>query len=277
MSRSKTRDPASPSGLPGRWARPIARWCRRAIMLLLAACAIERPPKTPLDTLTDPTPPSHGPKVLLVFMPGAQEVPADIVARGFVAMVRARNIAADVVVADTHVGYFRAGTVLQRLQDDVIAPARGRGYAGIWLAGISLGGLGALLYAADVDAQGRPPIDGVLAIAPFLGAPRLVDEVAAAGGLSPWQPRDPVAATDRQRLLLLWLKGYGGASAATRPPLFLGYGAQDRFAAANALLGDLLPPGHVFIAPGGHDWAPWEVVWGQMLDRAPLPRVLAAP
>jgi hypothetical protein len=182
-----------------------------------------------------------------------------------------------VVVADTHVGYFRARTVLQRLQDDIIVPARDQGYAGIWLAGISLGGLGALLYAADVDRQGRPPIDGVLAIAPFLGESRLIDEVASTGGLRQWQPRDPVAATDLQRPLLLWLKGYGNDRGATRPPLFLGYGAQDRFAAANALLGALLPPERVLVAAGGHDWPPWEIIWGQMLDRAPLPRVQAAP
>ena len=53
------------------------------------------------------------------------------------------------VVADAHVGYFRNRSFEDRLRADVMVPARARGYESIWLAGISLGGLGALLYADE--------------------------------------------------------------------------------------------------------------------------------
>jgi hypothetical protein len=40
------------------------------------------------------------------------------------------------------------------------------------------------------------------------------------------------------------------------------------------MLGDLLPRDRLFVAPGGHTWAPWLQIWDAMLDRAPLPRVV---
>lgn len=72
---------------------------------------------------------------LIVFLPGAQEVPQDIVREGFVDQVRARGIDADVVVADAHLGYFYGGVFEQRLREDVVQPARAQGYRSVWLAG----------------------------------------------------------------------------------------------------------------------------------------------
>ncbi len=224
--------------------------------------------------IEDRAPATSGPRALIVFLPGAQEVPQDIVAQGFVRMLRERRIAADVIVADSHLGYFRNRVVLERLEVDVIAPARARGYEALWLAGISLGGLGALLYASHADDVVRPPVSGVMAIAPFLGEQPVIDEVIAAGGLMAWQPPEPIGERDFSRRLLRWLRGYGMAGV-PRPPLYLGYGDRDGFAEKNAMLGRVLPADRLIVAPGGHTWAPWKTIWARMLDSAPLPRLAA--
>src|SRR5712672_3477612 len=59
---------------------------------------------------------------------------------------------ADIVVADLHFGYYLRQTAIERLREDVILPARTRGYQCISLVGISLGGFGALYYA---ESSGR--------------------------------------------------------------------------------------------------------------------------
>ena len=57
------------------------------------------------------------------------------------------------------------------------SPALARGVTTIWLAGISLGGFGALRYA---EAH-REIVEGLLLLSPFLGSRGLIAEVAAAG------------------------------------------------------------------------------------------------
>jgi hypothetical protein len=46
----------------------------------------------------------------------------------------------------------------------------------------------------------------------------------------------------------------------------LGYGDEDRFAAAAALFAETLPEGRTFIVPGGHRWPVWAEIWGELLD-----------
>jgi pimeloyl-ACP methyl ester carboxylesterase len=55
----------------------------------------------------------------------------------------------DLIAVDAHAGYYLRQTVLERLREDVVAPARAAGYEKARLVGISLGGLGAALYATD--------------------------------------------------------------------------------------------------------------------------------
>jgi hypothetical protein len=33
----------------------------------------------------------------------------------------------------------------------------------------------------------------------------------------------------------------------------------------------------VITVAGAHDWRPWLEIWGEMLDRAPLPRLATSP
>lgn len=235
--------------------------------LTLAGCVFPRAAKVPMDSISLSAAPNARADTLIVFLPGAQEVPIDIVKEGFIEQVRARNIDADVMVIDSHIGYFLKRTFDVRIRTDIIEPARAQGYKSIWLAGISLGGFGSLMYSRIFPGE----IDGVIAIAPFIASNDVLNEVIDAGGLARWQPELPLKTDDYQRDLLLWLRGYADPNM-KRPKLYIGYGSKDGLAQFQTLIGTILPPDRLLAAPGGHDWPPWKQMWGDVLDRAPLPR-----
>lgn len=232
---------------------------------------LPREPVAPMPVRRFPAACGPRPDTLLVLLPGRGMTLGELEREGFVDAVRRQRLAVDVVLADAHIGYFKAKTVVDRLREDVIAPARAQGYRQIWLAGISLGGLGALLYTEE-----RPgDVAGVLLLAPYLGEPEATQEVAAAGGLRQWAaPTGPVPDTafDRRLWRSLQSRLRPGASSA---PIYLGYGLQDRLAASHAVLAGALTPSHVVNAPGGHDWDPWHGLWERLLTLAPLPRCAA--
>ena len=236
---------------------------------LAGGCALPREAKVPMDSILLPRTATPS-KTLIVFLPGSQEVPQDVVNEGFVAQVRAKNIDADVMVIDSHIGYFRQRTFDLRIHDDIIEPARKKGYQSIWLAGISLGGFGSLMYAFTYPNE----IDGIIALAPFIASDKVLDEVVNAGGLARWTPTEPLGADDYERALLKWLKGYGDPPNATekRPKLYIGYGSADRLARFQEIIAPMMRPEHMLAAPGGHDWPPWKRMWADALDRAPLPK-----
>src|SRR5690606_25855330 len=116
-------------------------------------------------------------------------------------------------------------------------------------------------------------------LAPYLGRRPLGAEIHKAGGLRSWKaPDGPPPDEEVDRKLWPWLQQYAAPMRAPGlPPLYLGFGLSDRFAANHRLLAEALPPGHVFTTEGGHDWPQWSCLWHQMLDRLPLPRHRRAP
>ena len=240
----------------------------------LVGCVIAGDARVPLTvriiaaTCTKPV------DTMIVLLPGARDHADEYIEEGFVDALRTRGIAADVALADASVAYYQGGTIVQRLEADVIEPARARGIRHVWFAGISIGGLGSLIYANER----RGTVDGVLLIAPYLGEHAIAREVEAAGGLRRWTPPTDIAPDDHDHHLWQWLKTLtlsvrsSAGSVSDLPPVWLGYGRDDRFADAHRLLAAALPTGHVFTAPGGHDWPPWRAVWPDLLDSAPLSR-----
>ena len=202
--------------------------------------------------------------VLVVLLPGRLDEPERFREAGFARAVAQRELPIDLVAVDSHLGYFRARTVVERLRTDVIAPARAAGYDTIWIVGTSLGGLGGLLYLRDHPED----LAGVLAIAPYLGETAVMDEIERAGGPARWQPPPTIAESDIGRELWSWLGPWSGGPQTV--PLHLGWGTADDFARANWLLAGLLPPGQVYTVDGGHDWRVWERLWEEFLDRNPL-------
>ncbi|HXZ02373.1 MAG TPA: alpha/beta hydrolase [Stellaceae bacterium] len=203
-------------------------------------------------------------RVLLVMLPGVGMEPEDFAAHGFIAAVRSRGLPVDIIAVGADLDLYLDQTIAADIDGALIAPARAEGYRRIWLLGLSLGGMGALLYARAHGAS----IDGVILLAPFLGTPGMVAEVARAGGLACWQPGE-IAADDGERALLGWLKDYA-AALPPRPTLYLGYARGDRFAEGHALLAARLPAEQVVVGEGGHDWQSWERLWRQVLDKRPF-------
>ena len=204
---------------------------------------------------------------LLVMLPGAYSTPDEFVQEGFVDALRQRRVRADVVIAGAKVDHYVEGKVLDRLHDELIAPARARGVQQVWLLGISLGGLFAMAYAARHPGQ----VSGVLALAPYLGRRTLLTEVVQAGGPAAWAAGRAAQADDGlEHEVWAWI-GRGQAAAT----LQLGYGRDDRFADAHRLLAAHLPAAQVFDTPGGHDWPVWRQLWQQWLMRGLLPAAAA--
>lgn len=236
---------------------------------LLAGCSQWRPNVVPLRTIVQPAPCATRPDTLLVLLPGSYSLPEDFVSEGFLQAVRQRNIAADVLLVDAHLGYYEERSIVRRLQADIVQPARKLGYRHIWLVGISIGATGSILYARSQPGD----VDGVLLIGPFLGSRLAAKEVEIAGGLAAWRAPSQPDSGDLDLALWRWLQAQTSSAVAGRKlPLFLGYGDADRFIYNDKVLSQALPPSRVFTAKGGHDWPAWKALWPRMLDATPLPR-----
>jgi len=192
-----------------------------------------------------------GAPALLVMLPGADMHAEEFQANGFLGGDGPVDEIdpVDRIAVETGMECYLDEVSVALLHDQVIAPAHARGTVRIWLVGISLGGMGALLYA-----QAHPDrIAGTILLAPFIGSRGLIAECERAGGLRHWHPADLSTA---ERRLLVWLGAAKGL-----PDMYLGYGSDDRFAAAHRLLADLLPTERVVTVPGGHDWPTWRALW----------------
>jgi pimeloyl-ACP methyl ester carboxylesterase len=219
---------------------------RLPILLLLAllssGCHL-RPAPVPLRTIeVEPGIPGPGSRSLVVLLPGRRDSPEDFVRFGWGELARKAGVGARIVAADAHMGYYYRRTILERLREDVIAPARAQGVDRIWLAGISLGGTGAILYSIEHPEDVR----GIALFAPYLGE------------------EEPRNQPDFQQHMWAWFK------AGPTTPIYLGWGMEDGFAPMNGLLGKTLPPERVFTAPGGHDWKAWTNLWEQFLETGAL-------
>ncbi len=188
----------------------------------------------------------------MILLPGAYMHAQDFLTHGF-------DNAADIIAVETGMEAYLDGSIVGRLHQ-MISPIR----SPVWLAGISLGGLGALLYAKSHPGT----VAGLLLLSPFIGTRGAVAQVVKAGGWDAWQPPAKEEATE-EHALLHWLKSYRPDDAGC-PPIYLGYGETDRYAASYRLLAGLLPADRVVTIAGGHDWQTWRVLWDRLLHCAQL-------
>ncbi len=237
----------------------------RVLFLLLFILAVfqsgcARPLTAPIETefLSGTEQPHH---ILLVYLPGNGDAVDAFKRNGLISLLRERNSNADILGVNAHLGYYRNGSILERLKQDVIDPAKKRGYDRIWLVGNSLGAYGSLTYAARYPAD----LSGVVLLGAYAGERAMIHEIERAGGLRAWVP-GTIDAKDWEHQLWSWLKQYEG-HASEYPPLYLGYGRWDRFAYAQDLLATVLPADRVVVVAGGHDWSTWKKAWGLLLER----------
>jgi len=181
---------------------------------------------------------------------------------GFVDAVRMRGLPYDMIAPNAHFGYYKDRSLMVRLKEDVILPAKAMKYEKIWLVGTSMGGLGSILYLKEYTKD----IDGVLLLGPFLGDRPLVDEIYSAGGIEQWEPGDFDEEEDWQRMLWRCLKEFL-QEGSVHPPIYLGIGKEDLYYRAQKLLASSLSPEHVIEVSGKHRFSTFKRIWDIFLDR----------
>lgn len=238
----------------------VCRW-PAMLMLLIASLVLSGCATTgnePLQSISYPREENARQPNLLVMLRGLGADNTVFAEQGIIDEIRKLELPFDVIAPDAHFGYYQSETFEQRLKEDVIDPARRQGYEKIWLAGFSMGGLGALIYL-----RAHPDdIDGILLTSPFLGWPGVHREIDLAGGVSGWNSAtdDP---KDWQRMIWTWISKQDFNK---QVPIWLGYGESDMLSLAGPpLLATVLPEARVFTTPGNHNIATFTTLFRRHL------------
>jgi len=160
-----------------------------------------------------------------------------------------------VLLADATFAYYNKGNLIERLHGEIVSPAQRAGYRKIWLAGASLGGMGALLY----EQQHPGEVTGIVLFAPFVGDRKLLQEISDAGGPRAWNPGElpaEVNSDNYQRQVWKMVKGWAEEPQRARR-VWLACGVEDRLLAGARLMATALPQDRFIELPGGHTWAAW--------------------
>lgn len=244
----------------------MKRACRSGaiclFLLTLGGCFSAR---VPMRTLEYVTPGDVTGKDLLLFFPGRGGDYTDFERQGFIADLRSRFPTADAVCLDAGLGYYRKRTLDERVKQDILDPWPIERYRRVYLVGVSMGGLGAVLTARKYPQN----IEAILLISPFLGWDGILDEIESAGGVRAWKP-GAYTEEDWQRMIWHLLKQTEEREDAL-PPIYLAYGTEDRWGKAHRLLRDILPAGKIVTHPGGHENPTFKKLWRELLDSLPAP------
>ena len=210
-----------------------------------------------MRTLIQPAVPGARSDLLIALLSGTYIEPEDFIREGFPAAVHEHGIEAELALVEARAAWFADGTIVERIHEHVVLPARERGRTRIWLAGISLGALGAVCYAARHPGD----LEGLVLISPYPATRDVLREMEEAGGLGQWKPVIPPQG-DLEREAWLWLAGRAPGA----PEVRCYFGSEDRFAPGQRALAATLAPGQARELPGGHDWAAWRRFWNEFLS-----------
>ncbi|HEU5180214.1 MAG TPA: alpha/beta fold hydrolase [Candidatus Polarisedimenticolia bacterium] len=225
------------------------------------------PASVPVPTTSYPSTASGRSDRLVVLMPGRGSRATHFERHGFVASAREHRLAADLLAVDLHFGYYLKADPLERLRRDVLEPARTAGYTEVALVGISVGAAAAVGAAREYSGS----IAGIILMGPFLGPEAMIEEISAAG-LGRWSPGSPDLSRSFEPFFARnWEHLRRIARDPLAPPVLLAFGESDRYAAAQRLLAEILPPERVIVLPGGHDWITWGKLWESILTRRAFP------
>lgn len=221
---------------------------------VIGGCGITPRTESPIPVIA-PAADDRKNKTLVVMLPGRGDRAESFRTAGF--LDTDDDSGFDVTSVDAHFGYYKKRNLVARLHNDVIIPAKQRGYENIWLLGVSMGGMGSLLYAD----QHPKFVDGVILLAPYLGDPGLESEITASGGLESWSAEDSTFMA-HEVAVWNWLKITRNGQ--QQVPVYLGYGLSDRFASNYGALQDELNGVHILTADGGHKWTTWSELWSRI-------------
>ena len=231
---------------------------------LLAGCAAWRRPDGPIPVMLIPASQPASTHPLVVVLPGRGDDLDDLTKTGMAETIQKAWPQADVLLAGATLPYYDEGRVQQRLHDEVIAPARARGYREIWLTGASMGGMGTLLYERAYPHD----VTGIVLYAPFMGDSDTLQQITAAGGPAQWEPGPRPAALDADNYQLeMWRVVKSWQDPAEGRRVWLVCGDTDRLLDMARLMAPLLPAGHFILVKGGHDWPMWDAGAAIVLPR----------
>lgn len=239
------------------------RWLSLAALVLievtLSGCVTLGHASDPIPTQLVPAPQPRDERVLVVVLPGIGSSKDDLARHDVAEAIQRQWPDADTLLTSAALAYYGPeGRLTERLQGEIIEPARDQGYDHIWLIGASLGGLGALLY----EQQYPGDVNGVVAFAPFLGGDDLPEQIRAAGGISRWQAQPLPPKEARNPYLLYPLLVFRMARDwLVRPNLakriWIVCGRDDNLKSEAELLATALPQAHYVEVDGGHRWSVW--------------------
>lgn len=228
---------------------------------MLSSCLwIPRQPETPVRVISSE--PSGKPRQLVVMLPGRWSRPEEFQQEGLMQLARDHWPQARIVAPNLHLGYYTNRVIVDRLHHDVILPAKRDGVKEIIVVGVSMGGLGALIY--DLEHPGI--IDRMILLSPFVGDEKVVSEIDTAGGVRSWKP-GPIEEKDFSRKLWMGLKREW-LGQRQRPEVVLACGDKDRLFPSNErFASDFLKPREVIQLPGDHDWPTWRTAFSMALEK----------
>jgi pimeloyl-ACP methyl ester carboxylesterase len=212
-------------------------------------------------------PGEHGQR-LFVFLPGRRDHASDFVRHGFITLAQERIRGSDCVAVDATIGYYFDGSIADRLQREIVDPARSGGYREIWIVGVSMGGLGAFFHERAYPGE----ITGLILLAPFVGDDlALFREIDAAGGVVAWASSQPPVAARRQKAEFqreLWrFLGRTRFDQMLQLETWMAYGVADRLLPGIERLKSILPADRVIPLPGGHTWEVWTRGFAEILAK----------
>jgi pimeloyl-ACP methyl ester carboxylesterase len=245
----------------------LKQWINGGLMMiplaLLVGCAARGDVTKPIPTQFV-TSPQKAQRVV-VMLPGRGDDLGGLQKRDTAQIIQQEWPDADVILVGLTMPFYTSGVASRRLHDEVMAPLKGRGYKQIWLAGISLGGMGTLLYDHDYPGE----VDGMLLLSPYLGKDDVQREIRDAGGLAKWNPgpEQPVGPNNFTRELWRSIKQWSD-NPSRRNSVWLAYGDKERLREPIELMSPQLPADHVLMLPGHHNWKLWNPAMHALLRAA---------
>jgi hypothetical protein len=245
----------------------------RPILILLAvlgvaACAPMGDSSLPIASELLPAPQPSATRTLVIVLPGRSDDGLGDNERGMAKAIHEVWPGADVLLTGATYAYYRDGRLVERLHEDVVAPALRAGYRRVWLAGASMGGMGAMLY----ERAHPGTVAGMVLFAPFLGDKPLLEEIRRAGGVRQWEPGPLPAEVDtRNYQRQVWKHIREHSALGGR--VWLACGTDDYLLSGARLLATTLPEGRFIEMPGNHDWRTWsrigKTVFSQIRTQEP--------
>lgn len=227
---------------------------------MLAGCFGMAPTQVPIPSIETAVGDARN-DTLVVMLPGRGDRADAFIQAGF--EIAGQRNGFDTVAVDAHLGYYMQRSLLERMHEDIIGPARAAGYDNVWLLGISMGGLGTLLYAAEYPDE----IDGVILLAPFLGDRSAIQTIVDSGPLAEWNGEGDGL---KDYEVAIWSYIRDARTGAARKPMILGYGLSDGMADGYDRLIDFMQPSSVYTREGGHKWTTWRPLWDEIAAELPL-------